>query len=226
MSKKKAKLLTAATKIASINPEPTQSLLPVYNGGFEKSHPVTDAVALREARLIKESSFDRIWKYYYEPKKAVELTDHEDDMRRRLSNMWDLLTAKVLNDKKAVRAHIIWCKDNCMTISERTAYDDLRRAKHLFGDPRVNTPVFEKARISSILLELIETAKTTGDLDNAQRLIRRYNAINGLEEDIKTQLPRAPITIVFTAEEAILKKQAEELMTGVTIDVEHTEEPE
>jgi hypothetical protein len=233
--KKKEQLLLSSVKIASVNPEPISSALPVYQGGFEKSQPVTQALTLREAKLIKDSAFDHIWKFLYDPKKPVELTDHEEDMLRRLSNTWDLLTGKVLNDRKAVKAHMQWCKDNFMQISERTAYDDIRRAKALYGDPRLSTAVFEKARISAVLLEQIEMMKSISDTGSTidkieaakaiNQLTRRFNAVNGLEDDIKTQLPRPAITINFNSDEATLKAQADELMKGVTIDVEYTEEP-
>jgi hypothetical protein len=208
--------------IASKNPEPQIEKLPVYSGGFEVARPIeTAAVALREARRITDKFFNVLWKYYYEPQKNVQLTDFEEEMRKRLSNVWNLLTSKVLNDRKAVLAHTQWCKDNYMQISERTAYDDVRRSKMLFGDPRVNTPIFEKARISNIILELIEEAKRIGDLENAGRLIRRYNAVNGLEDDLKTNIPRPPITIVFSGDEETLKKQAAELMQGVAVDTDY-----
>lgn len=196
---------------------------PAYPGVPSESTAITASIALREAKRVNDSSFDRIWKYYYEPKKNVALSEHEEEVRLRLLNVWQLLTGKILNDRKAVMAHITWCKENFMTITERTAYDDLRRAKALFGDPRVSTAVFEKARISAVLLDLIKKASDADDLDNAQRLIRRYNAVNGLEDDIKTQLPRPAITINFNADPDTLKKQAAELMEGVTIDTDFTE---
>jgi hypothetical protein len=209
-------------KIASLNPEPKAALVPVYSGGFEVAKPIeSSAVTLREARRITDKYFNVLWKYYYEPQKNVQLTDFEEEMRKRLSNVWNLLTSKVLNDRKAVLAHTQWCKDNYMQISERTAYDDIRRSKMLFGDPRVNTPIFEKARISNIILELIEEAKRIGDLENAGRLIRRYNAVNGLEDDLKANIPRPPITIVFSSDEETLKKQAAELMQGAAVDTDY-----
>jgi RNAse (barnase) inhibitor barstar len=207
--------------IVSKNPEPTTALVPVYNGGFEVAAPSGGVPALREARRITDKHFNVLWKYYYEPQKQVQLTDFEDEFRRRLSNAWDLLTGKVLNDRKAVLAHTQWCKDNFMQITERTAYNDICRAKMLFGDPRVNTPVFEKARMSNIILELIEVAKRNGDLENAGRLIRRYNAVNGLEDDLKTNVPRPPITIVFSSDEETLLKQAAELMKGAAVDTDY-----
>lgn len=236
MSKKKKDLLLQekTVKIISDNPEPEISSLPVYAGGFEKTQATGHAIALREAIRIKDSSFDRIWKFYYDPKKPVALSDHEEEMRKRLSNAWDLLTGKVLNDRKAVLAHVTWCKDNFMQISERTAYDDVRRAKQLFGDPRVNTPVFEKARISAVLLDQIEQMKKISDTGSTidqieaakaiNQLTRRYNAVNGLEDDIKTKLPRPAIVINFNSDEETLKQQAAELMQGVTIDIDHQEE--
>lgn len=207
----------------------------------KRNEPNTEeskALTLREARRIKDSSFDRIWKYYYEPKKEIALNEHEEEVRKRLSNMWSLLTGKVLNDRKAVHAHTQWCKDNFMQITERTAYDDLRRAKFLFGDPRQSAAVFEKSRISAILLELIEKAKEIGEkcadagdyemasknFDTAARLIRRYNAVNGIEEDIKTQLPRPAIIIQFNSNEETLKQQAAELMKGVDTEYQDVDD--
>jgi hypothetical protein len=227
MSEKKRKIRVSmeevtenVKKILSKNPEPLPVHVPVYNGGFELAPITGNSLALREARRINDSNFNMLWKYLYEPQKQVQLSEFQEDMRKRLFNMWNLLTSKVLNDRKAVLAHVQWCKDNFMQISERTAYDDVRRAKMLFGDPRVNTPVFEKARISNIILELIEVAKQTGDLENAGRLIRRYNAVNGLEDDMKTNVPRPPITIVFNSDEETLRKQAAELMSGVAEDTD------
>ena len=195
------------------------------------------SLALREAKRIRDSAFDKIWKYYYEPKKNIELSEHEEEIRLRLNNVWQLITGRVLNDRKAVLAHTQWCKDNYMQISERTAYDDLRRTKFLFGDPRQNMATFEKARISSILLDLIETAKSTVEKctamgeyelaakhnDSAARLIRRYNAVNGIEQDPKTQLPRPPIVINFNADKETLMQQAAELMKGIAVDTDYEE---
>lgn len=185
--------------------------------------PKIETGVMREAKRINDSTMDKLWKYLYEPKKNVELTQIEEDMKLRLENIWFLLTGKVLNDRRAVKAHIDWCNKHSLKISERTAYDDVRRAKALYGDPRIGSAIYEKKRISEVLLDLIRTAKAYGDLDNAQRLIRRYNAVNGLEDDIKTQLPRAPITINFNADPETLRKQALELMKGVAQDVEFTD---
>jgi hypothetical protein len=178
---------------------------------------------MREAKRINDSNLDRLWKYLYEPKKNVELTEFETDMKLRLENVWFLLTGKVLNDRRAVKAHMDWCNRHYMQISERTAYEDVRRAKALYGDPRIGSAIYDKKRISEVLLDLIRTAKAYNDLDNAQRLIRRYNAVNGLEDDIKTQLPRPAITINFNADPETLKKQAADLMQGIAVDAEFTD---
>lgn len=215
----------------------TQEIIPgnqYYPGRREPNTEDAKALALREARRIHDSSFGRIWKYYYEPKKAIKLDEHEEEMRKRLMNVWQLLTGKVLNDRKAVLAHTVWCRENFMHISERTAHDDLRRAKMLFGDPTRSMAIFEKARISAVLLELIEKAKELGEkcsdigeydtaakhFDSASKLIRRYNAVNGIETDLRSQTPRAPIVINFNSDPETLKKQASELMKGVAQDAD------
>lgn len=193
-------------------------------------------VSLREAKRINDSLFSRLWKYLYEPHKKCELTEYEVKVLTRLNNVWQLLTGKILNDRKAVLAHVEWCKRNDIDITERTAYDDVRRAKALFGDPTQSSAIFEKARISAVLLDQIEQMKGISDdkqsvvsdkIEAAKAinaLARRYNAVNGLEEDIKTKLPMPPISISFNADPETLKRQADELMKGVSAeDVDFTE---
>jgi len=97
----------------------------------------------------------------------------------------------------------------------------------------MSTSIFEKKRMSEILLDQIEMLRTIQDTGNTadkieaaksiNSLARRYNAVNGLEDDIKTQLPRAPITIVFNSDPEVLKKQAQELMEGVVVDTDYLE---
>jgi hypothetical protein len=213
-------------------PELVKRELAIFNGEF-LSKPSTTVPALREAKRLNDSGFARIWKFYFEPKKNIALSDFEDEVRKRLNNAWLLLTGKILNDRKAVLAHTEWCKQNFMEITERTAYDDVRRAKMLFGDPRMSTAIFEKKRMSEILLDQIEMLRTVQQTGNTidkiesakaiNSLARRYNAVNGLEDDIKTQLPRPPITIVFNSDPEVLKKQAQELMEGVVIDTDYSE---
>jgi len=226
VSKKKLELPTPK------QPELVTRELAVFEGSF-LSKPSTAVPALREAKRLNDSGFARIWKFYFEPKKNIALSEFEEEVRKRLNNAWLLLTGKVLNDRKAVLAHTLWCKQNFMEISERTAYDDVRRAKMLFGDPRMSTSIFEKKRMSEILLDQIEMLRTIQDTGNTadkieaaksiNSLARRYNAVNGLEDDIKTQLPRAPITIVFNSDPEVLKKQAQELMEGVVVDTDYLE---
>lgn len=223
--KKKAKVL-------SINPEPKLEMVPVYAGGFELAPPTGAALALREAKRASDTVMTRIWKFLYEPKKNIELTEFEEELFKRLNNVWNLLTGKVLNDRKAILAHIVWCKENYMEIAERTAYDDLRRAKWLFGDPRQSTHMFEKKRMSEMLLEQIEIMRTIQNGGNTidkieaakaiNSLTRRYNAINGLEDDIKQHVPRPAIVIQFNSDPEVLKQQAKELMEGVE-DVDYEE---
>jgi tetratricopeptide (TPR) repeat protein len=215
----------------------TQEIVPAnqyYPGKREDNTEQSKALALREAKRIGDTDFSKLWRYYYETKKEIQLDERTEEMRKRLANIWQLLTGRVLNDRKAVQAHVIWCRDNYLRITERTAHDDLRRAKMLYGDPSQSMAIFEKARISAVLLSLIEKAKELGEkcsdegmydiaakhFDSASKLIRRYNAVNGIETDLKSQVPRAPIVINFNADPETLKKQASDLMQGVAQDID------
>lgn len=169
-----------------------------------------NALVIRSANRVNDTTFDRIWKFYYD-KSDIQLKEKEEEIRRRLINIWSLL-GDILTDRKAVLAHVKWCRDKGYKISEKYAYEDLRTAKMLFGDRRIQDKAAKRAIVSDWLIKGIKYAWDHKDMDNYQRLIRRYNVLNGLEGD-KDQLPsdRPAIAVIFNADPETLKKQADEM---------------
>lgn len=167
------------------------------------------ALVLRSANRVNDSTFERIWKFYYE-KTEIELKEKEEEIRTRLVNIWGHL-ADILTDRQAVLAHVKWCEDQGYRIKERTAYEDLRYAKMLFGDRTKQTKAAQKAMVNEWLIWGINKAKNDGSLKAFALLIRRYNALNGLEGDESGQGSRPAININFSADPEILKKQIEEM---------------
>ena len=166
----------------------------------------TTALALRSANRVNESTLDRIWKYYYD-KADIQLKEKEEEIRTRLNNIWKLL-GDILTDRQAVQAHIKWCEDNGHKIKESIAYEDLRAAKMIFGDPSKQQKAAQKAISSEWLVKGIKKAWEDEDMDNYQRLIRRYNALNGLENDQENAVPKKEATpIVFSSDPETLKQQ-------------------
>lgn len=184
---------------------------------------------LREAKRSNDSHFNRVWKHLYDRRRTVELSHFEVELLQRWTNVWNLLVGNVLSDRKTVSAHIMWCQSSIGTISERTAYDDIKRAKALFGDPFQSTAIFERKRMSEVLLEQIECLKEISEKGSDDQkieaakaitsLTRQFSAINGLDADIKQVVPREAITIEFNADPEVLRKQANDLV-GDVIDVD------
>lgn len=168
-----------------------------------------DAIVLRSANRVNDSTFERIWKFYYE-KSEIELKEKEEEIRARLSNIWGLL-GDILTDRKAVMAHIRWCEDQGYRIKERTAYEDLRYAKMLFGDRAKQTKAAQRAIVNEWLIKGIEKAWKEESLKAYAMLIRRYNALNGLEGDTTGAVARPAIAINFNTDPEVLRKQIEEM---------------
>lgn len=168
-----------------------------------------DAIVLRSANRINDSTFDRIWKFYYE-KSEIELKEKEEEIRSRLVNIWGHL-GDILTDRKAVAAHIKWCQDKGYRIKERTAYEDLRYARMLFGDRSKQSKAAQRAIVNEWLIWGINKAKDENSLKAFAMLIRRYNALNGLEGDQTGSSARPPIQINFNSDPETLKKKIEEM---------------
>jgi hypothetical protein len=186
------------------------------------------AVRLRDAHRISDQVFAKIWRFYHEPRSNIVLTDEQDAMRKRLVKMWDLLCGELLSDYKAICAYVQYYADQGITLSEKRGRADLLQCKLLFGDPRNNHHLFERKRMSEILLDQIAKMRQIQETKPDRSvfaakvitlLIARYSKINGLEvDDIRKAVPRPPIKIVFTGDEKTLKKQAAQLMKDISIE--------
>ena len=153
---------------------------------------------------------ERLWRYYYQ-KEDVLLTEKEEEIRKRVNNIW-ALQGDFLTDTKCVRAHVKWCADQGITITERHGWNDLQHSRMLFGNPQVQNKQAKKAVVSEWLLRALEYAWKEKDLQSFERLVNRYNKVNGLEEsDEIAGENRAPIMINFKASPEVLKRQIEEM---------------
>jgi hypothetical protein len=171
---------------------------------------MSTAIVLRSANRVNDSTFERIYKFYYE-KSEILLKEKEEEIRNRLVNIWSLL-ADILTDRKAVLAHVKWCADQGYNIKERMAYEDLRYARALFGDSRKQSKEAQRAVVSEWLMWGIEFAKQQKDLYNMHLLIKRYNVLNGLEGDQSTvPVDRPAIVMNFNSDPETLRKQIEEM---------------
>lgn len=178
----------------------------------------------REAKRVEDTTYERIWKYYFHKDTEIVLSDCEEEIRQRWQEAWrlrcDILT-KAETVQKLVETY---------GGSVRRAYYDIAHAESLFGDPQIGNKAAQKAILTEILTKALKSAYDLKQFDIVEKISGRISKINGLEEKDNNFLSEMvkkmkPHTIVFSADPETLKKQAEALMEDVeTIDTEYEEE--
>lgn len=164
----------------------------------------------REAKKTSDSTFDRIWKYYHNSKTRIVLEEWEDDIRVRWEAAWFMLCGS--KNQKEV-ADFMEIK---FQISKAVAYDDVRHAMRLFGDPRQDARSAKRAIAETIVLRMMDKTETSGMWDLHERYMQKYMDLNGLKdkgsdaklEDLVRKLKPQQIIIVSTPEELEAKANA------------------
>lgn len=166
----------------------------------------------REANKTKDSIFDRIFKFYFS-KNNVKLKPAEEKIRERWYFAWQLLCNSYTRTQAAQGLA------RRFNISARQGFKDVAFAMMLFSDPSQSDKQAKRAISEEWTIKAMKKAERKGDLLALERLIRRYNRINGLEleenpmrEWIKKQ---KPVAVVITADPKELEKMAADLMKGV-----------
>lgn len=168
----------------------------------------------RRARRPDETHFDRIWQSIYEPKLKVELSPVETRMRERYEYIW------VYMRNISTHAELSKRVQRKFGVSKVQANVDIRETARLFGDVVEDDRKVKRAIMSHILERAIKKAYKQEEWAELERLILRYDKINGLskeESNLVEELVKAnpPAAIVFNADPETLKKQAEALMRDV-----------
>lgn len=180
----------------------------------------------REARKTKDSTMDRIWKYYHDKKRQQNLTEDEHKVRERWEKAWFLLCSH--KNMKDASEEI----EKMFNVKRSVAYDDVRNAMLLFGDPRNDMKDAKRALAESMVLKGLEKAWAEGDLEVYYRFVKEYKEINQLnvaEDGRLAEILRKmrPTTVVFVASKEQLERQAQELMKNVpTVDVDYEDADE
>lgn len=170
----------------------------------------------QQLRKKDEPVFNRIWESIFSQDEVV-LSDAEKAIKERWEFSWKLLCAMHHN------RNIVAALKQSFDVSERQAYADLANAIKLYSDPRLASKKAKHVIAEEWIVKGLKKAWENDDLDNYNRLLRRYNALNGLEDQTAPLEPRPPITVVFTNNPDALLKQAEDLMQGTqdTQDIDH-----
>ena len=178
---------------------------------------------LRQANRTADSTFDRIYKYHHSEKSKIVLDEDELMVCERWEKAWLLLTSanpdkKVADDLKKI-----------FGVSTATAYDDLRHAKMLYGDPRIATKQMNRAIAASMALTKHAEAEARGDHEMAERYFNRWCEITGVKDHSDSGTPEDLLKkfkahqIVIVANMGDLQAEAEKLREEITIDIPHAE---
>lgn len=176
----------------------------------------------REAKKTADTTFDKIYKFYF-GKKDYPLNGVENEIRERWHTAWNMLC------EAKSRGKIVAFLTQNYDIGSRTAYSDISNAMRLFGNPEIGKKAAKRAIVNEWIIKGIEKAWDNDDMLAYERLIGKYGKINGLEADqdnpiadLLTKLK--PTKIEFTLKPEQLQAEADKLIEDV-IDVEHKDLP-
>lgn len=184
----------------------------------------------REARKTRDSTFERIWKYYHNSKTRIELEEWEDEIRLRWEAAWFMLCRS--KNQKEVADFI----EQKFLISKSVAYDDVRNAMNLFGDPKQDVRKAKRAIAETIALRMMDKTEESGKWDLHEKYLQKYMDLNGLKDqgddtnvaDAIKKLKPHQIIIVTSPEELEAKANAiqEEVMREIEVIEEERNEGE
>lgn len=129
----------------------------------------------REAVKSKDSTADRIYKYYHS-KSRVELTEEEEGIRERWEKAWFLLCSH------KTQKEVVNTVGTLFSISKSVAYDDVRSAMMLFGNPQQDMRDAKKAMAETWIIQGLNKCWDDKDMDGYQKFLKQYTELNGLND--------------------------------------------
>jgi hypothetical protein len=178
----------------------------------------------REANKTNDSTFDRIYKYYFKKQTRIELTTEEQRICDRWEKAWLLSCRHRTTKQVADLLERLYC------IKKSVAYDDVRFAMMLFGNPKEDLKEAKRAIAEDGFLKGADRAWKKGNLEMHLKYMKEYAEINTLKSagqteemaDIIKKLKPTQIVIVSTPLEleALANKMQEELTRDTEFSIE------
>jgi len=164
----------------------------------------------RQAGRVSDSTFERIYKYYFD-RRPIKLHPSEEKIRERWDTAWRLMT------KFNTRANVVRKLTEEFSVHRQTAYNDIKSALKLFGDPEDQLKAAHKSLLHEYIVKGLKKAYKSDDLKAYEKMLLRYARLHGLDKDVSgvDYSKLQPVTIVFGSNEEDLKKQADDLMSDV-----------
>lgn len=173
----------------------------------------------REAKKTADSTFDRIYKYFFNSKTRIELTDEELRISERWERAWLFLC------RHRTRKQVAELLMRQFAIGKSIAYDDVKNAMALFGEPQEGAKNAKRAIAEDAILKGMDKAWKSGDLKMHEKYTQQYIELNGLKseetaniEDIIKKL--VPPTVTLVADMDLLKATANKLQEDLIEDID------
>jgi hypothetical protein len=127
-------------------------------------------------QLASDNTFERIKRYYLE--ENIELSPHDEEVRKRWVAAFSLCLDDKKTDKEAVK---ILIQD--FGVSETVAYRDLSSSKVLFADARQATKIALRYMITQWAIEGFQMAKSKKDFKGMEKMLDRITKANNLDKE-------------------------------------------
>jgi hypothetical protein len=174
----------------------------------------------REAKKTADSTFDRIYKYFFNSKTQIKLTDDEIRISDRWERAWLFLC------RHRTRKQVAELLMRQFTISKALAYDDVKNAMNLFGEPHEGQKNAKRAIAEDAILKGMDKAWKSGDLKMHEKYVQQYIELNGLKseetaniEDMIRKLIPPAVTLVTDMEK--LNEDAKKLQDDIVHDISY-----
>jgi hypothetical protein len=184
--------------------------------------PIDYSKLPREAKKTNDTTFDRIYKYFFNTNTRIELTEEEQRISSRWERAWLFLNRH--RGRKAVADLLM----RQFGISQSVAFDDVKKAMHLFGTSDENVKSAKRAIAEEAFLKGADKAWKDGNLEMYHKFMKEYAAVNQLDAETNNTIAEniknlKPQTINIVADPTKLMNQAREIQNALAQDIDFIE---
>jgi hypothetical protein len=166
----------------------------------------------KRAKKRYESTFQRIWNFYYDQESNTFLTERENQIRERWEMAYIMLCGMSTKSQVAKKISKLY------SIYITAAYRDITKAVELFGeDPKESSKEAKRTLASEWIVMAIKRAWNTQNYKALEMLIYQYNKLHGLEDHSENPLldlisENRPTEIRLSADPKVFEKELADLL--------------
>lgn len=174
----------------------------------------------REAKKTADSTFDRIYKYFFNSKTRIELTVEEQRISERWERAWLFLC------RHRTRKQVADLLMRQFGIGRSIAYDDIANAMRLYEDPKEDVKRAKRAIAEDAILKGMDKAWKSGKEELRLKWVEKYIALHQLDKEEGASMSDLidkfkPHQIVIVSSVESLADQARKAQDELAEDVDY-----